>query len=120
PKPESSEPLNSVGHIAGLAAPKPRPNARRRIDINRIAPTLIPVVQFCKSALVRVPLTLTTVRTAITETATILFIAIDIGIICDSIVLKATASVATVPPFIAKNRVQPNRNAGSGPKQTRR
>ena len=95
----------------------------------------MPVVQFCKSALSRVPLMFTAVSTAIIAIDTILPIVSvasrpkmltlssgsgEYGMTCANIVLNATASVATVPPFIAKNNVHPNRKAGSGPKQSRR
>jgi len=75
--------------------------------ISRIAPALIAVVQFCKSALRRVPITLTITRIPITKTETA-FCAIGVrGTKCARFILKATESAEIPAELMTKNSAHP-------------
>src|SRR5215216_1776382 len=119
PKPEASEPFIAAGQMLAPAPSNPCPHQSNAALIRTMAVTLMAVVQFCTSALVRVPRTLTAVTTTIIASETAFAASGDMGTTVLRLSLKATASVATVPALIAKKSVHPNRNAGIGPKQSR-
>ena len=85
----------------------------------RIAATLSSVVQFCTSALCRVPITLITVIAAIIATATPRAAHGDSGISSPRYEANATASVAFVALEITKNIAQPYRKATKPPNASR-
>src|SRR5215468_1306549 len=70
PKPEARCPVSCGGHRVEDEPANPRPDQKNTAAISRIAPTLIPVAQFVRSELFRVPQTLTPVTVAIIAIAT--------------------------------------------------
>src|ERR1043166_10111387 len=106
PTPDTSDvKLMSAGIGEGFPE-NPRPSRIKTALISNIAATFITVVQSCRFALFLVPRTFTMVTTRIIATAANFAVIADSGTILLRYLLKATASVATDPLLITKNRVQ--------------
>ena len=119
PTPERSDGPRGAVNVAALRSARPRPELSSTTLITRMAATLSPVLQFWTLALWRVPRTFTAPTTAIIRAATSVLAVASSGTNWRRYSAKATARVATDPEEITKNRVQPSRNAGSGPNASR-
>src|SRR3989475_1361304 len=115
----SSGKPNGAAKAAALTPVKPSPVPSRRTLVVRMAPTLIPVLQFWTLALGRVPRTFTAPTVAIISAATSLAAVGSSATNWRRYPANATASVATDPVEITQNSVQPSRKAGSAPKASR-
>jgi hypothetical protein len=105
--------------MAKLVAGSSFPAAIRTTLMTRIAPTLIAVVQFCMSALRRVPTALITASAAIIATATAFAATGDRSTNSRRYAVKATARVATVAVPITRKSAQPYRKARKPPNASR-
>ena len=117
--PETSDTSTGAANVAARTPTRPLPDPSSRMLIPRIAATLMPVLQFWTFALWRVPRTFTAPTTAIIRAATSFAAVGPSATNCRRYSANATASVATDPVEITKNKVQPSRKAGSGPKASR-